>query len=93
MSNVSITIRVGDEVHSEVKVSTTALDAVLFDFNTTASAEVTQIKAMCAGVISRLEDIRHLAGFPSAKARVASYAITQMEIAQMAAVKALFAKA
>lgn len=80
----------GDEHLSlETPVSATALDAVLFDFNPSADARVTKIKALCAALITVLEPIRDLRG-PGG--RTAATAITQLEIAQMVAVKALFAK-
>ncbi len=90
-----VTVR---HVHGEnkfedgVNCGDSALNAVLFDFNPSSKAEVVMIKAMCAGVIQMMRDHQTKDGTTDAQKRVAAYAITQMELAQMAAVKALFAK-
>ncbi len=67
-----------------------ALNAVLFDFNPSTSADVTVIKALCAALIRQMESVRD-AG-PAAKARCAAIAITETEGVQRRAGKALFAK-
>jgi len=85
-------------VHGELRFSEVvscteaALNAVLFDFNPSSNHDVTAIKAMCAGIIQKMRDHQAKADTPPEQKRVAAIAITQMELAQMAAVKALFAK-
>jgi hypothetical protein len=76
---------------NDVPVSTTALNSVLFDFNPSSSNDVTEIKAMCAALISKMEKIVAVEG-RSPKARMANIAITDLEKVQMVCVKALFAK-
>jgi hypothetical protein len=83
----------GEHQFSEnVHVKDPALNAVLFDFNPSSSHDVTTIKALCAGVIQKMHDIQANPEATPARKRMAAVAITQMEIVQMCAVKALFAK-
>lgn len=82
--NVSVTANYDGTGNSYVgAVSDTSLEAVLFSFNPTADSRVAYIKALCAALISVMEPI---------KTRTAAIAITDIETAQMRAVKALFAK-
>jgi hypothetical protein len=69
-----------------------ALNAVLFDFNPAGSHDVTTIKALSAALIQKMRDHQAKAGTPPEQKRVAAIAITQMELTQMAAVEALFAR-
>lgn len=91
---VSVTIHVTEggkpDFAYQVVCSDTALAAVLFDFNPSTNVEVTVLKALCAALIRQMEDVR--ANGTPAKARNAAVAITEIEGAQMRAVKALFAK-
>lgn len=89
----------------QVLVSDRALDKVLFGFNVTDDLRVTVLKALCAGSIQMMLDhqasLKPATGPTSgtdeevrqARLRAAAVAITQMELTQMALVKALFAKA
>lgn len=90
MTDVKLVLHCDSAVHSETKCSDKALNSVLFDFNPTTNPKVARIKALCAGVIQEMLDIQ--AGGTDAQRRTAAIAITQMELTQMAAVKALFAK-
>lgn len=92
MTNVKLVLHMGDQVHSETVVQQSALDAVLFDFNPTTNAKVARIKALYAAAIQELMDIRDASNSTPAMKRMASIAITQTELTQMPAVKALFAK-
>ncbi len=73
----------------EVVASETAMKAVLFRFNPSEDPRVRTIKSLHAGLITMMEEVRAAKG---PNARAASIAITQLELAQMAAVKALFAE-
>jgi len=77
-----------------VWVGPSALDHVLFDFNPTSDSRVANIKALCAGVIRLMMEnqMSSQSAGDSPKVRASNIAITQMEIAQMCAVKAFFAK-
>lgn len=66
-------------------VSPSSLRAVGFDFNMSKDPRVDRIKALSAALISEMEILREEK--PSA-ARLASIAITDIETAQMRAVKA-----
>lgn len=88
--NVSVQINVDKQPTQELVTSDTSLDAVLFDFNPSAHAAVTRIKALHAALITEMEGIRTI-GTP-AQARAASIAITELEGTQMRCVKALFAR-
>ena len=93
--NVSINVTVTDSdgacvFNENVQPSSQSLDAVLFDFNPTSNPHVATIKALHAGLIQMMNEVRS-DGTP-AQARAASIAITELEGAQMRAVKALFAK-
>lgn len=70
-----------------------ALDHVLFGFNVTADPKVASIKALCGALIQKMRELRDAQDQKPAQKRGASIAITLIEGAQMAAVKALFAKA
>ena len=91
--NVTVKISVSDEGKpdyvNEVYVSDAARSAVLFDFNPSTNADVTDIKALCAALIELMRGVQTGGG---AKGRCASIAITDIEKMQMMAVKALFAK-
>lgn len=87
---VSVTVNVTDQPAHLVTATDSALSSVLFDFNPSTNTDVTVIKALHAALITKMELIR-ATGTP-AQARCASIAITELEGAQMRAVKALFAK-
>ena len=95
MSGIRIetTVAMPDDTEGtfQLVVSKEAEAAVLFDFNPTASSQVAEIKALHAGLITIMQEIRDTSVEP-ARRRVASIAITQLEIAQMLCVKALFAR-
>ena len=87
---VTVSIHVTGHPDRLVTATDSALNAVLFDFNPSTNDDVTIIKALHAALISKMESVR-TSGTP-AQARCASIAITELEGAQMRAVKALFAK-
>ncbi len=87
---ITATISVTGQPDRSVSADDKAANAVLFDFNPGAHEKTTIMKALCALLIAQCEDIRKT-GSP-AQARTASIAITQIEIAQMCAVKSQFAK-
>ena len=89
---VRIVLWINDRAHSEVHPTEPALNAVLFDFNPTTNSRVTRIKAMCAAVIQEMIALKGEENTTGPQKRAAAIAITQTEIAQMTAVKALFAK-
>lgn len=104
MSGIRIetTVVDSDDVETTFQLvpSREAENAVLFGFNPATGpqhAKVAEIKALCAGLITIMQEIREADG-PSpedngaARRRFAAIAITQMEIAQMCCVKALFAR-
>lgn len=62
--------------------------AVGLTFNPGGNAEVNVIKAACASLIDHLDELRTIAG-PGDKARMLSTAITELQTAQMWAVKAV----
>lgn len=64
-------------------VSDSALDAVGFAFNPSGDERVARLKALCAAIITEMEELK---GTPAA--RHAAIAITDIETAQMRAVKA-----
>jgi hypothetical protein len=95
--NVKVKVEIGGVDGATVVPSPKALDAVLFDFNTTGSIDVVVVKALCAAVIQKMQDIQDRYAKVEttegwARSRMAAVAITQMEICQMIAVKAYFAK-
>lgn len=69
------------------EVSETALKAVGFDFNVSGSQLVHRIKALSAALITEMERLRAQSG-DAGVTRHASIAITDIETAQMRAVKA-----
>jgi hypothetical protein len=73
-------------------VGPTALDGVLFDFNPTGDIRVATIKALCAGVIQMMRQHSSLSDASPPIKRMTAIACTQIEIAQMCAVKAYWAK-
>lgn len=75
-----------------IDVSQKALNAVLFDFNPSAMLDVAIVKALCAAAIEKMCMIRDSEKSTNPMKRMAAVAITQMEITQMVAVKAYFAK-
>lgn len=93
---------VGDEAKmfdQNIAVGDAALAKVLFDFNVTGDARVTMAKALMAASIQLMLDHQEETKkepdqvIRNARMRAASVAITQLEITQMCAVKAFFAKA
>ena len=90
--HVSVSIAITDRPTQVVSVSSSALDAVLFDFNPTSSPSVAAIKALHAALITELERIRGSEDSRPAQKRTAAIAITELEGTQMRSVKALFAK-
>lgn len=59
-----------------------------FTFNPSNDPSVTKVKTECAGLIDFLNDLRNEASDPEVK-RMASVAITEIQTAQMWAVKAV----
>lgn len=83
----------GEDKFSEIVTCTDpALDAVLFDFNPSSSHDVTTVKALCSAVVQKMRDLQNNPDTTPARKRMAAIAITQLELTQMAAVKAYFAK-
>lgn len=68
-----------------IEVSGSAMEAVGFTFNVSGSERVSRIKALSAALITEMEILRNE---NPAAARHASIAITDLETAQMRAVKA-----
>lgn len=84
------TSAIGDA--DSIDVQDPALNAVLFDFNTTGSSTVSRIKALHAALIQEMYNIQANPDARPAQKRTAAIAITDLEKVQMVAVKALFAK-
>lgn len=85
---VLVTAHEGEKTLSRhIVVSDTALKDVLFAFNPSADDRVAALKVLCAALITEMEPIIAAGG---AAARTASIARTDIETAQMRAVKALF---
>lgn len=85
----------GNETIFKLLVNKQAEDVVLFSFNPQGPqhAKVQEIKALCAGLITIMQQLQDEIGSADpAKYRAAAIAITEMEGAQMRLVKALFAK-
>jgi hypothetical protein len=89
---VVVRIDIGDNYSDIITPSVRALDAVLFDFNPSTSSDVAVVKGMCAAVIQKMIELRDGANATDPMKRMASIAISQMEITQMCAVKSYFAK-
>lgn len=89
---VIVNVNIGDNQGDAVLVGDAALNAVLFDFNVTGSSDVAVIKALYAAAIQKMHHIQASEKSTPAMKRMAAIAITQTELTQMAAVKALFAK-
>lgn len=83
----------GPTFSETVECDNEALDTVLFDFNPSSNPKVTRIKALCAALVQEMDDMRGDHTTSEAQIRVIGYAKWQIELAQMAAVKALYAKA
>lgn len=93
--NVRVTVAVdaGQTGSTEdIVVEQPALNAVLFDFNPSSNLKVTRIKAVCAALVQEMNELRDDPTSTPAQKRMAAVAVTQLEITQMCAVKALFAK-
>lgn len=82
---VIATIELPNGSKFEMACSEGALDAVRWNFNPSANPHVTLLKALSAALITQCEELR--AG-PGQRSRWASIAITDIESAQMFAVKA-----
>lgn len=80
---VKVTVQIGEQ-SMEIVCSETALDAVRWNFNPSGQANVHLLKAVSAGLITACEDLKGNSGQP---ARWAQIAITNIETAQMFAVK------
>lgn len=89
---VKVRVQVDDQVHEEIECEVIALNAVLFEFNPSANACVTTIKALSAALITYMHQVVHADDSNGQQRRNAAIAITEMEAVQMRAVKALFAK-
>lgn len=89
---ITITIQIDDR-KIPVEVTDEALDHVLAHFNPSESTDVTVLKALSAGFIAIMLEISNRFGSTVAQRRAAAIAITQMELTQMAGVKAMFARA
>lgn len=86
---VLVTAHEGDKATSKhIVVSDTALKDVQLAFNPSADDRVVVLKVLCAALITEMEPIIASGG---SAARTASIARTDIEAAQMRAVKALFA--
>lgn len=72
---------------TEITVSESALDAVRWSFNPSGNDAVAVLKALSAALISECEKLREAEGAAQVK-RWAAIAITEVETAQMFAVKA-----
>lgn len=69
----------------EITPSPSALNAVLFDFNPSGDPNVSTVKALSAGLIHRMQDVRVAAGATEPQVRNAALAISEIEGAQMRA--------
>lgn len=88
--NVLVTAREGDKTATrQIVVTESALRDVGFDFNPSADNRVFALKALSAALITEMQPIIATGG-PAG--RQAAIARTDIETAQMRAVKALFTK-
>ena len=88
------------EFRKDLILGDVALSKVLFKFNPTDDPRTTALKAICASAIQMMLDHQASLGtaepdanIRAARGRCAAVAITQVEGAQMALVKSLFALA
>jgi hypothetical protein len=88
----TVIVVVDDDNEKKIEVSEQAQRHVLRTFNVTADTRVDMSKALCAGLIQQMIDLRNDPASTNAHKRGASIAITLIEGAQMAAVKANFAQ-
>lgn len=83
----------GNDTLMGMDVGELAQKHVLRHFNVTGDARVDEVKVLCAALIQRMLELRDGHESPAPQKRGASIAITLLEGAQMAAVKAFFAQA
>jgi len=76
----------------KIELSEASERHVLRSFNVTSDANVDMSKALCAALIQQMLDLRNKPDATNAQKRGASIAITLIEGAQMAAVKANFSQ-
>jgi len=90
--HITTTAEDGSDTITGMEVSETAQKHVLRHFNVTGDPRVDEVKVLCAALIQRMREYRDdNKGDPAAQ-RGTSIAITLIEGAQMAAVKAFFAQ-
>lgn len=77
---------------SSITVNDEALARVLRDFNPAANADVDDVKVLFAAVIQKMLDLQRRPDATQGNKRGAAIAITELELTQMPAVKAYYAK-
>lgn len=90
---VTISTTEGDSKNvSTITVTDKALAHVLRSFNPSGDQNVDDVKVLCGAVVQKMHELQMSADKAPGSPRGAAIAITQIEFAQMAAVKAYFAK-